>query len=226
MSRAMSSRTLEPWPGRSARDITSQVSVSETTTSLEDLVWALDEPVADLSALGFMALSELATRHVTVALAGQGADELLGGYSRHRRAALIQRSQRLPSLLTMPLAFGLRSAGGRYERLGRAFEAREPVSRYLALRTPFVDEMLRAEIALRPIRSDHSRASSLIAPHVVGRLDDGPFDSLLYLDAQTRAGGRHASLFGPCLDGALPRGEGSVSRPPHRRVCCADPGRS
>jgi asparagine synthase (glutamine-hydrolysing) len=40
----------------------------------------MDEPVADLSSLGFLALSELAAKHVTVALSGQGADELLGGY--------------------------------------------------------------------------------------------------------------------------------------------------
>jgi asparagine synthase (glutamine-hydrolysing) len=39
----------------------------------------MDEPLADLSALGFRALSELASRHVTVALSGQGADELFAG---------------------------------------------------------------------------------------------------------------------------------------------------
>ena len=51
-----------------------ELSMSDTTTSLEDLVWALDEPLADLSALGFKVLSELAAQHVTVAIAGQGAD--------------------------------------------------------------------------------------------------------------------------------------------------------
>ena len=33
--------------------------------------------------VGFLALSELASRHVTVALTGQGADELFGGYRKH-----------------------------------------------------------------------------------------------------------------------------------------------
>ena len=51
-----------------------------------DLIWHLDEPLADLSSLGFIALSELAAHHVTVALSGQGADELLGGYRKHRAA--------------------------------------------------------------------------------------------------------------------------------------------
>ena len=56
----------------------------------------MDEPLADLSSLGFLALSELAAQHVTVALSGQGADELLGGYRKHRAAALAAAWSRLP----------------------------------------------------------------------------------------------------------------------------------
>ncbi len=38
---------------------------------LDALVWTLDEPLADLSSVGFGALSALASRHVKVALSGQ-----------------------------------------------------------------------------------------------------------------------------------------------------------
>ncbi len=61
------------------------ISLRDQAISLQDLVWHLDEPLADLSALGFYALSKLAAEHVTVALSGQGADELLGGYPPHRK---------------------------------------------------------------------------------------------------------------------------------------------
>src|SRR3954469_25807894 len=44
-----------------------ELSFGEQTVDLEDLFWHLDEPLADLSSLGFIALSELASQHVTVA---------------------------------------------------------------------------------------------------------------------------------------------------------------
>ena len=65
-----------------------ELSFAEQTVDLAELVWFMDEPLADLSSLGFLALSELAASEVTVALSGQGADELLGGYRKHRAAAI------------------------------------------------------------------------------------------------------------------------------------------
>ena len=61
------------------------------------LAWHLDEPVADLSSLGFFQLSKLAASNVTVALSGQGADELFGGYSRHRAVAAVKLWEHLPA---------------------------------------------------------------------------------------------------------------------------------
>lgn len=54
---------------------------------LPRLVWHYGEPFADSSALATFALSELAGRHVTVALNGDGGDESFGGYRRHLRLA-------------------------------------------------------------------------------------------------------------------------------------------
>jgi len=53
---------------------------------LDDALRHLEEPIADLSCVGLLLLSRLARETVTVALSGQGADELLGGYRKHQVA--------------------------------------------------------------------------------------------------------------------------------------------
>jgi asparagine synthase (glutamine-hydrolysing) len=62
---------------------------------LPTYVEEFDEPFADSSAFPTMAVSRLARRHVTVALSGDGADELFGGYHYY---GLAERLARLVAL--------------------------------------------------------------------------------------------------------------------------------
>jgi asparagine synthase (glutamine-hydrolysing) len=52
----------------------------ELRSAIEDFAYYSDEPSADAGSLPIWFLSRMTRRHVTVALSGEGADELFGGY--------------------------------------------------------------------------------------------------------------------------------------------------
>ena len=57
---------------------------SELADRVPGALAALDQPVADPAFVALHAIAELARRDVTVAVGGEGADELFGGYPRYR----------------------------------------------------------------------------------------------------------------------------------------------
>lgn len=71
---------------------------------LDQLVWHYDEPFADSSAVPTWYVSKLTRQHVTVALTGDGGDELFAGYPRYRAVWLAEWFDRLPSGLRRVLA--------------------------------------------------------------------------------------------------------------------------
>ncbi len=73
---------------------------------VERLVWHHDQPFGDSSAIPTYLLSELTRQHVTVALSGDGGDELFAGYERFAAAVALRRYQSLPS----PVRRALRKA--------------------------------------------------------------------------------------------------------------------
>ncbi|MBI3466160.1 MAG: asparagine synthase (glutamine-hydrolyzing), partial [Planctomycetes bacterium] len=66
---------------------------------LPQLVWHFDEPFADSSAIPTYFVSQATRRHVTVALTGDGGDELFAGYPRYRTVESLGAFDRLPDWL-------------------------------------------------------------------------------------------------------------------------------
>jgi asparagine synthase (glutamine-hydrolysing) len=115
------------------------------------------EPFADASAIPSFYLAEMTSRHVTVALNGDGGDESFAGYRRYMSGGILGQLGRLPTsvrrlapVLARPLGRGSRSNStrARIQRLARVL-AVEPEARYAHWMSAFPprmrEEMLRRE---------------------------------------------------------------------------------
>jgi asparagine synthase (glutamine-hydrolysing) len=107
-----------------------QVVHPEAVDLVERLVWHHDQPFGDSSAVPTYLLSQMTRQHVTVALSGDGGDELFAGYERFAGGLAVDRLRRVPRPLRSlgerlvgvipPTAFG-----GRAERVRRFADSLE-----------------------------------------------------------------------------------------------------
>ena len=113
-----------------------RTSAADHPGLLDEALWHLEEPIADVSCLGFLLLSRLARKDVTVALSGQGADELLGGYRKHEIAKLASALRTTtPARLRRAVAAASRRPASRttFARGLLAMTTSDPVERLLAM---------------------------------------------------------------------------------------------
>ncbi|CDO06476.1 asparagine synthase (glutamine-hydrolyzing) [Mycolicibacterium cosmeticum] len=79
-----------------ARHVTKVVSQEEFVAALPEIVWYLDEPVADPALVPLFFIAREARKHVKVVLSGEGADELFGGYTIYREPLSLKPFDYLP----------------------------------------------------------------------------------------------------------------------------------
>ncbi|WP_298834534.1 XrtA/PEP-CTERM system amidotransferase, partial [uncultured Piscinibacter sp.] len=173
--------------------------VDQVATDDFDLIDTLaalyDEPYADSSAIPTYRVCQLARRHVTVALSGDGGDESFGGYRRYLLHLNEERFRSaLPLGLRQPL-FGMLGRvypkadwAPRFVRAKSTFQslARDSVEAYLHSVSIFRDDM-RPQLYSDAFRQRLAgyRTAELFHEHAQRAQTDDPLSIIQYLDLQT-----------------------------------------
>jgi asparagine synthase (glutamine-hydrolysing) len=162
---------------------------------VDSLARLYDEPYADSSAIPTYRVCQLARKHVTVALSGDGGDETFGGYRRYRMHVAEERMRSmLPLALRRPI-FGMLGRvypkadwAPRVFRAKSTFEAlaRDSVEAYFhgvsILRAPMRQRLFSS--AFRKELGDYD-AFEVFRAHAGRAQTDDPLALIQYLDLKT-----------------------------------------
>ncbi len=136
------------------------VSGADALATVPRLPEIYDEPFGDSSAIPTVLLSALTRRHVTVALSGDGADELLAGYTRYEQGERIRRVHAaLPAAARQGLGGLATAVAATLSRIPAGFEERLPAR----LRSLNVPTRLRTLRDLLACKTDEALYSHLIS---------------------------------------------------------------
>jgi asparagine synthase (glutamine-hydrolysing) len=162
---------------------------------IDRLAAIYDEPYADSSAIPTYRVCELARKHVTVALSGDGGDESFGGYRRYRMHLMEERMRSMLPLGVRQPVFGL---------LGRVYPKADWAPRVFRAKTTF-ESLARTSTeaylhSVSIIRAQQRRelfaagfrarlggysASEVFERHAARAGTDDPLALIQYLDIKT-----------------------------------------
>ncbi|GAB3351235.1 asparagine synthase (glutamine-hydrolyzing) [Modestobacter lapidis] len=74
------------------------ITAEQFAAAIPEVVWYLDDPVADPALVPLYFVAREARKHVKVVLSGEGADELFGGYTIYREPISLAWAQRVPKV--------------------------------------------------------------------------------------------------------------------------------
>lgn len=91
-----------------AKDLTDKLGINNTSKKISmkeyleivpKIMYYMDEPISDPSAISLYFVSNLASKDVKVALSGEGADEFFGGYNTYREIVDVSFYNKIPYAL-------------------------------------------------------------------------------------------------------------------------------
>ena len=148
---------------------------------IPQLVWHLDEPLADPSCIPLYFIARLARQFITVVLSGEGADEVLAGYSIYQKMLALENVRRVPGAESIGGMLGATLPEGKYQNYLRM--AGIPLARrYRGVSRGFFPAM-QARLMGRSTTARES-LDEIYAPYFQAVSQASPLNRMLYVDAK------------------------------------------
>ncbi len=151
----------------------------QATSLLGKIAWHMDEPVADPAAIPLFVLARRAREEVGVVLSGEGADEILAGYSIYQKALSMEKLRRLggPLLRLMGGVGSVLGLAGRYQRNFERLGLSLPDA-YRGVSAVFTDRDRRS------LGHGKVRIADVLGEHFEKVVSSTPLSQMLYLDTK------------------------------------------
>lgn len=166
------------------------LSNNDLYENLHNILDYIDEPFADSSAIPVYILSKKTREHVTVALSGDGADELFGGYNKHQAEYLVQQESLINKMVSLGAPVWDKLPKSRHSKLGNVIRQLDRFAQGRKLSTPerywrwcsftpehYASNLLKADIG--PLQGEYRERKKEI---LKGFTEDKDINETLYAD--------------------------------------------
>ena len=153
----------------------------------EEVMWHLDQPIADQATMATYMVSKLAARHVKMVLTGEGGDETFAGYSRYAGERFAPLFRYIPEQVkSLALAASSRLPGLRRPKIALyALCQPDEATRY-ANWFPLFNKDMKAALLSEDSTSetDATRTDQVFAQHLARTDAVAPMNRMLYVDTK------------------------------------------
>ena len=149
--------------------------------NIENLVSQYDEPFADGGALNMFILCKLIKKHLDVCLAGEGSDELFGGYRRYQLELFVDKHRRFLNLLNCIASVSktlFKTNSRRFLIFGNILSSNTPSERY----SKYFEGTYSYRDLMTNKQLDHTSINSVLGELIPGNSAYTKLSNMCYAD--------------------------------------------
>lgn len=151
----------------------------------ENVLWHLDQPIADQATVATHMVAKLARQHVKMVLTGEGGDELFAGYARYAGEQYSPWFKPIPGFARpwMRRGFGMLPGMRRAKIAMDALTIRDEATRF-ANWFPMLSDDAKADLLSADMSGFAGGAGAIFAEHLADTDATAPLDRMLYVDSK------------------------------------------